>query len=410
MVDPVFPITKTNRPARRATLLLSILLFVAADAGLALVLPTGKRIPGDSQGSFRTESPYYHHDLRPNVIAPKVRWGYAPYSMYTNSLGFRDRAPRTISRVPTGRRLLLIGDSFTEGVGVDYEDSFAGLLDQELGRRGIDVLNAGVSSYAPSAYYAKVRHLLKTVGLRITDLAVFLDISDICDEAIYYRWEGDRLVMPYTMNDFDCLGRAPQQGTQTLMELGRRSLTMRLLGLATLQRRSIRAVKDPERDVWARSAWTSDERLFNLYARGGLDKAAASMDALSELLREHGVTLHLVVYPWPHQIFEQDLRSRHVDYWEAWARRRGHRFVDLFPSFINGEPGERVYTRNFIAGDVHLSRAGHEVVKDGFLRHFLADSTGSAGLAEATGPAPAGEAEAGDPRARRSPEAARSLR
>jgi hypothetical protein len=45
--------------------------------------------------------------------------------VFTDSLGFKDASRRA---VPDRRRILFIGDSFTEGVGLPYEQTFVGLF------------------------------------------------------------------------------------------------------------------------------------------------------------------------------------------------------------------------------------------------------------------------------------------
>src|SRR5207302_984891 len=77
--------------------------------------------------------------------------------------------------------------SFTEGIGSDFDESFAGLL-QRAGRMRsdpIEFLNAGVLSYSPVVYYQKTKFLIEA-GLQFDELVVFIDISDIHDEATTY--------------------------------------------------------------------------------------------------------------------------------------------------------------------------------------------------------------------------------
>lgn len=81
------------------------------------------------------------------------------------------------------RRVLLIGDSFTEGVGFEFSETFAGIAAESFAGRGVEVFNAAVVSYSPAIYYSKVRYLIEEVGLDLDAVVVFIDISDIADEA-----------------------------------------------------------------------------------------------------------------------------------------------------------------------------------------------------------------------------------
>src|SRR5690606_2268526 len=65
-----------------------------------------------------------------------------------------------------------------------WEETFVGRF--ALQSPQLEVLNAGVLSYAPSVYYRKTAWLLEA-GYAFDELVVYLDVSDIQDEAIAYR-------------------------------------------------------------------------------------------------------------------------------------------------------------------------------------------------------------------------------
>src|SRR5450631_2455233 len=114
-------------------------------------------------------------------------WGELRYRLITDSLGVKDASARKVPLKSATRRILLIGDSFVEGIGMSFEDSFAGLLyraGQERGEK-VEFLNAGVSSYSPSIYYKKIKYLIES-GLEFDEVVLFSDTSDVTDEAIGY--------------------------------------------------------------------------------------------------------------------------------------------------------------------------------------------------------------------------------
>ena len=81
---------------------------------------------------LRIKSNIYHHDLAKNANKKDSTWGDAIYTTKTNSLGFRDRDNRKIPLKTEKKRLVFIGDSVTEGLGLDYEETFVGLIDNAL--------------------------------------------------------------------------------------------------------------------------------------------------------------------------------------------------------------------------------------------------------------------------------------
>lgn len=121
-----------------------------------------------------------HHRLRASVTA-SVRG----VEFQTNSLGLHDREyPK---RKPKGVfRVLLLGDSFTEGGGLPLEATVAKQMEMMLNARDcgrpFEVVNGGTASYSPILEYL----FLRDVGLGLEpDLVVLnFDMTDVHDDFI----------------------------------------------------------------------------------------------------------------------------------------------------------------------------------------------------------------------------------
>ena len=164
-----------------------------------------------------TPSLVYHHDYLPQVSTESM-WGSERFTITTNSLGFRDSVQRTVPLEAEKYRLLFIGDSFTDAVGVDYRDSFVGIIGAEI-REWAEVLNAGLVSYLPIVYHRKVEYLIESLGLDIDEVVVFLDISDIQD-ALFYEVNTNGIVVEtdeYEMRESFFFERGPTSGCRRHM-------------------------------------------------------------------------------------------------------------------------------------------------------------------------------------------------
>jgi hypothetical protein len=66
-----------------------------------------------------------------------------------NASGMRDESPHPFPKTPGVTRILLLGDSFTWGAGVRYEDTWPVVFERACGASGnpVDVIKAGVSGY-----------------------------------------------------------------------------------------------------------------------------------------------------------------------------------------------------------------------------------------------------------------------
>jgi len=360
-----------------------IISFLAIDFGTAAFLKAiGKFEPSYVTSSireayFRKANPIYHHDLAANINAFKADWGGLNYLISINSLGFKDTAPREVPLTTTQPRLLIIGDSFTEGVGVEYPDTFAGKLDTHLAKKNISVLNAAATSYAPIIYYRKVKYLIETKGIQFDRLMVFVDLSDMEDEALGYEFDENENVI--SRGSIAHIGRTNvTDNSKPELRKPKASFkqffTDNTVFLAQLRNLSkyIKRVRKP----WDRSLnkrrgmWTLDDALYKEYGAKGVKLAELHMTQLKQLVDKHHIKMTLVIYPWPDQIYHKDINSKHVKVWQNWSRQNNVTLINLFPTFINmGDPKQTI-TDNFFQGDVHWNKQGHDVVYQALVKTF----------------------------------------
>ena len=315
------------------------------------------------EGRYRVSNPRYHHDLKPDMSTDSAMWGPIRYPVTTNSLGFKDSRIRDVPLTDSLYRILFIGDSFTEGDGIPFDSTFVGVVQARMALRGGEALNAGVVSYSPIIYWKKVEDLLVRRGLRVNAVVVFMDISDIQDEALVYQLDGSGSVIDKPL----------AKGWWW----ARNSMFYRLVrrGVLTLSPRDpFMGCGDTEfGDLTCRAAWTTSPTIMRQWGKLGLAVADTHMTRLAALLRDRNVPLTVVVYPWPQQLAANDRSSIQVSYWQAWAQRERTGFVELFAPFfakVDSLGVRGTLDKYFIGGDIHWNSAGHELVASEFLAHF----------------------------------------
>lgn len=357
-----------------------IAIFIALDFGYSTFL--------NSEAWPRIAIKEYDHGLLPNFDG-YLRWGEYRYRFYTNSLAFRDFATRQVPLRSDHRRVLLIGDSFTEGMAVSFEESYAGLLYRAGQRleRPIEFLNAGVASYSPVIYYKKIKYLLDH-GLVFSEVVVFSDISDVEDEATSYFCIDDhpeyrQLCSPNSTTDF-----ALTTGVTTAMTPGRWLQEHFVVtdSARMMVKYGLLWLSDNRRDkntFWGpRAGWTiPGYNVGNEYAplgiEGGIARSQQNMQELADLLREHNIPLTVVVYPWPLQLGLNDHNSRQERIWRDFCAHNCKAFIDLFPAFFaEKEAHDDWYRRLFIYGDTHFSIAGNRLVFETLARQLFANASG----------------------------------
>lgn len=369
-----------ERNSGKTLLLTSVALILILDFLAGIIF-----IPNDG-GSFRCSSPYYHHDFLPNQSVDTA-WGPRKYHVFTNSLGFRDAAARDVPLSSTRKRILFIGDSFIEGMGVSYQDSVAGILGDSLSAQGIEVLNAAALSYSPKLYFLKTRYLIEKRHLTFNEVYVFIDISDPHDEIIYKYWE------PGSEGAFTSSLRALNKFTQRHSFLYYYSSAILHLNRERLINNAFPAEASADARFWVqdlkeylrraepekdRFLWPNKPAAWEEWGREGLSLCGQYMTELQKLCDQHGIRLTIAVYPSPYQLNGENLEGIPVTFWRRFAEEHRVGFINLFPVFIGSEPPQNVYAKYFINGDIHWNEAGNRRVAEAVLQYMRTGSTGVA--------------------------------
>jgi lysophospholipase L1-like esterase len=338
---------------------LYLVIFLAFDLAYSRwVLP-----PATTSASrpHAIEHPVHHHDLAPLVVDSPDRWGRLDFRVTTNSLGFRDSEPREISLRSDRRRILLLGDSFTFGVGYGYRRTFAYRFSEWMRERDVEVLNAAVVSYSPVIHVRKLEHLLVDVGLTVDEVIVFLDVSDTKNDALDYQVDEEGgVVFAEDRRITRVLARHLPLSSGVVAWIGNAVGATRTDAEGWSTRGS------------AAGMWTLDDALYEAWGRRGQETMARNMDALRGLVAQRGIDLSVVVYPWPDQILHGDLDSRQVRFWRAWCGDRGVRFLNFFPDFIGASEAANhaVVERYFIPDDIHYNVAGNAYFAERLIERF----------------------------------------
>ena len=342
----------------------------------------------------RVIDPVFHHTFRPNFDGYEL-WGERQYRLFTNNLGFKDAAVRTVSPKPATRRVILIGDSFTEGLGTPFEESYAGMLAVAGQRRAdkTEFLNAAIESYSPTLYYRRIKSLLDS-GFAFDEVVVFPDLSNVNDEATSYfcfddvpqykslcqakssqsetrsddcgdnrdsnLW--DDLERNFAVNDrVRTVGRYLQQNFAV-------SDSLRMLIKFKLQVWSGELKRGQLTPSW-RIGWSvPNYDVGDTYAPlgvdGGIERTLVHMQALADLLAQHHIALTVAVYPWPLSLAQKDPGGRWVAMWRKFCVTNCKTFIDTFPDFVAARDAHPTdwYERYFVSGDAHFSAAGHRIV------------------------------------------------
>jgi len=333
----------------------------------------------------RIHDPVRHHAFKPNCASIDY-WGGDKYQFFTNSLGFRDEKIREVSLADARPRILMLGDSFTQGM-IAWRNSYVGRIAAHFPQ--YDFLNGGVVGYSPSNFLNTTRMVLDA-GVELDEVIVFIDNSTVGQEAAFYR-------------DIDASGAvtriAPEQQRSATSWYGKWRrlvgahfvLTFRVLRLLDrFQRLLVRhgyyhlpATEfgdpfDAEISAWTYRQVNESDPYPAGYAplgvEGGIAKGKTKMTFLWQELEKRNIPISVVVYPHLAQLVHDTADSRQVRMWSQWCEGKCKRFISVLPAFFavkeqcpRSESG-CWYPSLFVYGDLHYAAAGNALVADAVIK------------------------------------------
>jgi hypothetical protein len=348
---------------------MTLVLFLVVDLIASTLMPQAL-INVFGEGSLiRISSRVYHHDLQPNVDA-EVRWGELKHRLCTDANGFKN--PCDLSAEKRNNKqfdVAFIGDSFTEGMGYPYEQTFVGLY--AASHPDLRVANLAVSSYSPSIYLKKMEYLLKH-GYSFKTLVLLPDISDIQDEAIYYQIQNgmvaDRqyggLLVNATRRFQECCGAYFSMTANLLVKVSKD--IDRFIDRTTGKLKKVAKTSYPDHP---RAHWTftpNSDEYGTAGVQGGIDQALESMRELKTLLDAHNIKLVVTVYPWDTQLKHGQITHPGASIWRDFCQQQHcAAFIDLNPRFF--AEAKRLGLDSFksqylIPGDTHFNEAGNQLI------------------------------------------------
>jgi acid stress-induced BolA-like protein IbaG/YrbA len=207
-------------------------------------------------------------------------------------------------------RILMLGDSFTMGKGVEDNQTFSALLQDFLNTENnvcdaktIEVLNAGVDSYSPILSFIQLKRDLAPLD---PDMVVLnLDVSDLIQETAYreeaiYGQDGEIQAVPGTKRNVS-LNERIRGWVENNLYMTRLLLfyTNKILGYRDL---TIRGVVNQANFEVAEHTLASDRKNRQAEWKMIFD----SILKIKNFCDDREMIFLLTIYPWGHQVSDTE--------------------------------------------------------------------------------------------------------
>tara|TARA_Y100000590_G_scaffold468942_1_gene653967 strand:- start:238 stop:1350 length:1113 start_codon:yes stop_codon:yes gene_type:complete len=316
--------------------------------------------------------------LQKNCYA-KEKWvrNVNSYDVYTDENGFRFSGKK--KEIENDVKIAaFFGDSFTYGMGLDYNKTFVGLIENE--KKEFNILNLGVPGYSPTVFNYQLKQIIQN-GIIPSKIFFVLDISDVSEEAS--QWDiKDGYDQPVQINQ--AIGK-----DQNIEEEEKSFIDENFKGSRFIARsvnnffRSFRLYlssfkKKPEKAGY--SGWgnflymdlnETDKNLWEPFGFDeGINKIKKNSKEIANLAKSVNAELYIVIYPWPDSLEYGQNKFNWENFSQDLCTYAGcTKLINFFPEFSDIKKKYNNWlTKIYIGGDLHLTEYGQKIIANKLLQ------------------------------------------
>jgi len=315
------------------------------------------------------------------------------YEISTNNLGFRDSENRNLTKHK--KYSIIIGDSFVEGVGLNYSDTITGLLNNKLNEEqysNFEFLNAGVASYSTYIYLKKIESVLNAnKWLDVKSVVLLHDKSDLRDDFIYLKWnkpsefenedykyKSRRMTLFY--DDLKNYNFWRFYRTQTIIGLFLDTVGNNLEDFFRNQRDRYKLAKKYNQNFFdvekyqiraIRSVnnmsnikkFYNNNKTWNTEGVKSLNFTIENLLRLKNFLSIKNIKLYVLLYPYSYEILEDKPRILYLNSLIPKLEESNINYLNVYPKFFIGDLYKNI-DNFYIYNDIHYNKHGNKLLAD----------------------------------------------
>jgi lysophospholipase L1-like esterase len=343
------------------TVFVTVLVTLGLAVALTMILAT-RRQPAERRGMLpfpESQLDYYQlDDVTGHLHRPDIRrwvdWPEHPeggFELHTNNMGFREDAPTAIAKPPGTVRILVTGDSHTDGVLANSE-SFTSQLENLMNALEppvvFETINGGHGHYGPQNFLGFLQRFLELKPDHF--VVVFFVGNDLLD-AVAEAWVRGQIDLPERPDRYMDRLRQAQELSSATVSQGLNQIYL-LRTFPDLETRSLAITIDLFRQISSLSA----EHGINVYTVLLPAKADVEPETDDDIA---GAAEALELLP-----DDLELNRRLAATLAESLETLGIEVLDLYPTF-DASPDELFWKR-----DHHLNVAGHRLMAELFVKRF----------------------------------------
>lgn len=335
----------------------SLLMFITTD------FLFGKKISNyleitNVENIYRISNEHYNHSFKKNYKTNKARWGPVLYRFCSDNRGFKYNC---IDKEQNTYDYAFMGDSFTEGIGLEFEKTFVGLFKKNS---KLKMVNLGVAAYSPWLYNKKIQYLLSNNIIDFKKLIVSIDLSDLEDDWSHFENNNTQI----SIQEINRESKKYNNISKFILRTKKYLTTNLVLSNYLIQQAWWAGVRDLFGNYKttyidydnSSSSWGYKKKHEN---KSKIDFMIQNMQDLSNFLKKKNIDLIIMIYPHPASILYDTVNSNYKLVWQNFCITECIYFIDAFSELIKkkNEP-KYLIEKYYIKGDVHFNYEGNKYI------------------------------------------------
>jgi len=307
---------------------------------------------------------YHDYKLLKRCMATEKQRTVKPYKVYTDDNGYRYSKKAREKKL---KNIVFLGDSFTYGYGVNYKDSFTGIIGNKL--ENYEIYNLAVPGYGVQKYYYQLSEFLKINDA--SKIFLVLDMTDISDAA--FRWKKiDELKTPVikskrvikNISEWKKFKNSNFKGTKLIIYNLRNFTRYLKLQVISKKMNTKDLALSSEIANFTYKKLDSKNRINETNFSNALKIIENNFQNISNLAIENKADLYLVIFPWPETLIYGQSEFN----WEKFAKNlctknRCKELINFFEDFENIKKNNKNWKNLiYIDDDVHFKKFGNEII------------------------------------------------
>jgi|TARA_B110000971_G_scaffold212886_1_gene242964 hypothetical protein len=311
-----------------------------------------------------------HWGLKPNCsVTEKYVKHMVPYSVKTDKIGLRFSGN---PRDPNKKNVIFLGDSFTYGLGLNYEDTYVGILEKKNTK--YNFLNYGVEGYSPSVYHYQIENIIKS-KINFDKVILTLDISDFAEESHGWRYEKNDK-SPIRIRSLEKKRKKEKESFKKKNFKASRFVAREINTFFRIISISFAEKNRKKNQVAGRSSMGSfiytdlqdiDSNIWNpLGFDAGVKKIQEKTIKISSLTRSNNAEFYIIIWPWPDTLqFGQTKFNLEKFAEELCVKSKCKKLINVVDEFNKIKSNDVDWLNNlYIHGDMHTNRFGNEIISN----------------------------------------------